>query len=71
MGATKYNGAYKGEVIASLKQAMSGLKSCKSVSIDIPSDFEAAGTLRNASYAQFRHRVRPSFIFARTALQDK
>ena len=48
MGTTKYNGAYKGEVIASLKQAMSGLKSCKSVSIDIPSDFEAAGTLRNA-----------------------
>jgi len=48
LGTTKYNGAYKGEVIASLKQAMSGLKSCKSVSIDIPSDFEAAGTLRNA-----------------------
>ena len=48
MSTTEYNGAYKGEVISLLKQAISGLKSCKSVSIDIPSDFEAAGTLRNA-----------------------
>ena len=44
----EYNASYKGAVLSSLKSASSGLKSCKSVNIDIPGDFEGAGVLKSA-----------------------
>ena len=44
----QYNGDLKNRVISKFNSAINQINSCKSVQIDIPSDFEGSGTINSA-----------------------